>query len=453
MFRDQVKIIVQSGAGGDGSSHLRREKFVPRGGPDGGDGGRGGSLFLQATSSMNTLYRYNWKQQFKAESGGAGTGRRRHGKTGEDLVLPVPVGTQVFNDETGELLADLATDGQRAMVARGGRGGLGNTHFTSAVHQTPRYADNGEPGQALTLMLEMKLIADVGLVGLPNAGKSTLLSVVSAARPKIADYPFTTLEPHLGMVAMDGDDTFVLADIPGLIEGAHGGAGLGHDFLRHVERTRVLIHVVDAGSGDVPAILASVETINEELRLYDAELGERPQVVAANKMDLPEARESWSLLRRELERRGYPAYAISAATNEGLVPLLRHVWQMLNEARVAEQAAEMVVLDDDVADDDLPVLSPLDAQADDTFTVKRIPSGFRVRGSRAERIVAMTNLTTDEGIDRLQTQLKRAGITRALERAGVKQGDTVFIGEMNFEWGDPQPEPESRTSRRRRAQV
>lgn len=435
MFRDRVTLIVRSGDGGNGSAHLRREKFVPRGGPDGGDGGRGGSIYLQAVTGMATLYRYTQNQHFKAEHGGPGRMQRMHGKTGADLTIDVPLGTQVFNSETGELLADLAEPGQKVLVARGGRGGLGNTHFTTATHQTPRYADNGEPGKEITLQLELKLIADVGLAGLPNAGKSTFLSVVSAARPKIADYPFTTLEPNLGVVTVD-EDTFVLADIPGLIEGAHNGAGLGHEFLRHVERTRVLIHMLDASSGDLDAILADFKTINEELRLHQEALAHRPQVVAVNKLDLPDAREIWPQLKRELERRDVPAYAISAVTGEGVLPLLRHIDRMLIEERAASIMAAQVDESELNDDADLPVLMPHGATADDAFTVRRISSGFRVKGLRAERIVAMTNLETDEGIDRLQNQLQRAGITRALERAGAKDGDQVYIGDMNFEWGN-----------------
>jgi GTP-binding protein len=432
MFRDRVQIVVRSGKGGDGSPHLRREKYIPKGGPDGGDGGRGGSVYVQAVEGMNTLYRYTWNQAFSAEHGGAGGARRRHGKTGASLTIDVPPGTQVYHAGAGEILADLAEVGQRVEVARGGRGGLGNTHFATPVHQTPRYADKGEPGEEVALLFELKLIADVGLVGLPNAGKSTLLSVVSAARPKIADYPFTTLEPNLGVVTVD-DETLVVADIPGLIEGAHSGAGLGHEFLRHVERTVALIHVLDASSGDVAQILAEFEAINEELRLHDAALAERPQVVAANKMDLPSARAAWPALRRALEGRGFAAYAISAATGDGILPLLRHVWRLLVEARAAAGAGQEPS-ERELSDAELPVLAPAGAAPDDAFEVRRIPSGFRVRGRRAERIVAMTNLDTDEGIERLQAQLRRAGVTRALMEAGAKVGDQVFIGDVNFEW-------------------
>ncbi|GAC1401975.1 MAG: GTPase ObgE [Chloroflexota bacterium] len=430
MFRDRVKLTVRAGNGGDGSAHLRREKFVPRGGPDGGDGGRGGSVYVHAVEGMNTLYNYTWNQQIRAEHGGNGMGRRKHGKTGADATIEVPPGTQVYDEATGTLLADLAATGQRVRVARGGRGGLGNTHFSTPTHQTPRYADKGEPGEEISLLLELKLIADAGLVGLPNAGKSTVLSVVSAARPKIADYPFTTLEPNLGVVDLD-DHTFVLADIPGLIEGAHEGAGLGHEFLRHVERTVVLIHVLDAGSGDVEAILRDFDSVNDELRLHAAELAERPQVVAANKMDLPQAREAWPDLRRAFEARGRVAYPISAATGEGVLPVLRHVWRLLQEARPIPVPVDNAV----VSDADLPVLTPAGQDSDDAFAVQRIPSGYRVRGRRAERIVAMTNLQTDEGLERLQDQLRRAGVTRALERAGVRPGDQVYIGETSFEWG------------------
>ncbi|MFL5701483.1 MAG: GTPase ObgE, partial [Ktedonobacteraceae bacterium] len=305
MFYDHTKIYVKAGDGGNGSSHFRHEKFAPRGGPDGGDGGRGGSVYLEATSNMNTLIDYRYRHHFKAGAGGAGMRQKMHGAKGEDVVLRVPCGTIVRDADTNELIADLVEDGQRVMVARGGRGGLGNTHFATATHQAPREAQKGEPGEERWITLELRLIADVGLVGYPNAGKSTLLSVVTAAQPKIADYPFTTLSPNLGVVVVGQPGSrdeidFVLADLPGLIEGAAQGVGLGHEFLRHIDRTRLLIHMLDGASLERDP-WQDFQTINQELREYGERLATRPQIVVLNKMDLPEAQERWPALKAKAE--------------------------------------------------------------------------------------------------------------------------------------------------------
>src|SRR5579872_2918383 len=306
MFYDHTKIFVKAGDGGNGSIHFRREKFAPFGGPDGGDGGKGGSVYVEATHDLNTLVDYRYRQHFKATPGEAGARQKMHGAAGEDITLIVPCGTIVRDADSGELIADLVDAGQNVMVARGGRGGLGNVHFATATHQAPREAQNGEPGEERWLLLELRLIADVGLVGYPNAGKSTLLSVVTAARPKIADYPFTTLTPNLGVVDV-GDSTFVVADIPGLIEGAHAGVGLGHDFLRHIERTLVLLHLVDASADDP---LSAFRQIQEELKYYDPELLERPTLVALNKIDIQEGRERVPELVKQLRDQGYEAIPI-----------------------------------------------------------------------------------------------------------------------------------------------
>jgi GTPase len=431
VFRDQIKIFVRSGSGGAGSRHFRREKFVPRGGPDGGDGGRGGSVYAVADAGLNTLYRYVHQRHFRAEPGGNGSERNRHGAAGRDLLIPVPVGT-VVHDESGVLLGDLAVLGRRLMVARGGRGGLGNTHFATATYQAPRVAEKGEPGEERTLILELKLIADVGIIGLPNGGKSTLLSVISAARPKIADYPFTTLSPNLG-VAVSDDYSFVVADIPGLIEGAHEGLGLGHDFLRHVERTSVLIHVVDGADGDVATVLEHIAVIDRELALYRADLADRPQVIAVNKQDLPESQDNWAGIAAALTARGLTAFPISAATGHGIEALLRAVRRLLEEARarqaVATPVPETLVIPPEIQELRIEVLKG---------------GGFRVHNRRAERAVAMTEMDNEEGLDRLQDLLRLFGVSKALEQAGVTDGDVVFIGDQELVWGNAVEIPTSR---------
>jgi GTP-binding protein len=432
MFYDHTKIFVKAGDGGNGSIHFRREKFAPYGGPDGGDGGRGGSVYMEATANQNTLVDYRYRQHFNAEAGEAGARQKMHGAKGEDIVLIVPCGTVVRDAETQELVADLVEPGQRVMVARGGRGGLGNVHFATATHQAPHEAQNGEPGEERWLALELRLIADVGLVGYPNAGKSTLLSVVTAAKPKIADYPFTTLVPNLGVVEVGqmGDEFgFVLADIPGLIEGAAQGHGLGHEFLRHIRRTRLLVHMIDGASYEHEP-WESLQAINQELREYDERLAALPQVVAFNKIDLPEAQERWEAFRDRAEAAGYSVFAISAAAHQGTKELMQHVSFRLQEIRAEEAEREAALA---VADMAGPVLRP---QPDDAFTVTRENGVFVVRGRRVERAVAMTNQESDEGMDRLQVTLEKMGVTKALEEAGVGVGDLVRFGKVELYWGE-----------------
>jgi GTPase len=433
-FYDRAKIYIRAGDGGNGSVHFRREKYVPLGGPDGGDGGRGGSVYLEADPGMNTLVDFHYHPHHKAAPGGSGGGQQKHGAKGDDLYLKVPAGTVVRNAETGELVADLTDPGQQVMVARGGRGGLGNVHFATSTRQAPREAQRGEPGEEVTLALELKLIADVGLVGFPNAGKSTLLSVVSAARPKIADYPFTTLVPNLGVVEI-GDvsrgqgTTFVMADIPGLIEGAAEGVGLGHEFLRHVERTRLLLHLVDGGSTE-RAPWDEFEAINRELAEYSTVLASRPQIVVFTKMDLPDARARWPELKQHADEAGLPAFAISAATREGVADLINETARRLQEIRTDE--AERAARDIEAAPAG-PVLRP---EPEDAFTVERTPQGFRVRGKRIERLAAMTDPENEEGMARLEGHLRRLGVTTALEQAGVQPGDMVTFGKVTLEWGE-----------------
>src|SRR5215472_10864017 len=434
MFYDHTKIYVKAGDGGNGSIHFRREKFVPLGGPDGGDGGRGGSVYLEANSHLNTLIEFRYHQHFKAGSGEAGARRKRHGAKGKDIVLSVPCGTIVRDADSQELVADLVEHGQRVMVARGGRGGLGNVHFATPTNQAPREAQNGEPGEEYWLLLELRLIADVGIIGYPNAGKSTLLSVVTAADPKIADYPFTTLSPNLGVVAVGqpgsaGEFSFVLADIPGLIEGAALGIGLGHEFLRHIQRTRLLIHMLDGASVERDPWQV-FKNINNELREYDERLAQRPQIVVLNKIDLPEARQRWPELKASAEAAGYPVFAISAAAHRGTAGLMQYTSRRLQEIRQeeAERAASQAV-----PDMEGPVLRP---QPEDAFSITKEQGVFVVHGKRVVRAVNMTNQDSEESMDRLQVTLSKMGVTKALEEAGVKVGDTVRFGKVELYWGE-----------------
>lgn len=418
MFFDEAKINVRSGDGGSGCVSFRREKYVPLGGPNGGNGGAGGDVYLVATAHRNSLIDFHKRVHFRAGRGVHGGSNNRQGARGEDVEVMVPIGTLVRDASTGELLADLVENGQRVLVVQGGRGGRGNAAFAGPTNQAPRIAENGEPGRERWLQLELRLIADVGIVGVPNAGKSTLLSAVSAARPKIADYPFTTLQPNLGVAEVD-QRTMVLADIPGLIEGAHGGAGLGHAFLRHVERTRVLIHLLDGLALDP---LADRRQINAELALFDPALARKPQIVAVNKMDIPEVRELWPEIKQALADEGAEAIAISAATGEGTRQLLRRVAILLDETP-PEPPAEVV-----------PVLRPHE-EAADSFRVAQEDDGvFRVTGERIERVAAMTPWGNEEAVDRFQRILRASGIWDALEEAGIQIGDTVRIGKLELEW-------------------
>ncbi len=419
MFFDEAKIHVKGGDGGDGCVAFRREKYVPFGGPSGGGGGPGGSVYLVVDRNLNTLIHFKRQIHFKAGRGGRGSGKKQQGKKGEDRLIPVPPGTMVYDAESGELLADLTEEGQRALVARGGRGGRGNAAFASPTNQAPRLAEHGEPGQERWLRLELKLIADVGLIGMPNAGKSTLLSVVSAARPKIAPYPFTTLQPNLGVVTVDGYHTFVLADVPGLIEGASEGAGLGHQFLRHVERTRLLIHLLDGAAADP---LADYETINRELAHFSERLAHRPQIVVLNKMDLPDAQAWWPLVQETMAERGVEARAISAVSGEGVRELMQRAYALLQTLPPPEPAPA-----------ERAVFRPAE-EDEDAFTIEREEDGWRVRGLRVERIAAMTPFTLPEAAARFQRQLRAMGIETALEAAGVQPGDPVRIGDLELEW-------------------
>ncbi len=429
MFIDQAEISVHSGKGGDGAVHFRREKYVPRGGPDGGDGGRGGDVILEVLPTLNTLFAFRNKSKFRADDGANGAKQNMTGRSAEDLVVPVAPGTLVYDAKSGELLGDLIETGQRLVIARGGRGGRGNTRFASSTRQVPRVAEKGEPGEDRTLRLELKLIADIGIVGVPNAGKSTLLAAITNAKPKIAPYPFTTLEPNLGVANLDEETTLVLADIPGLIEGAHQGVGLGHDFLRHIQRTRVLIHLLD-GMAEDPIL--DFAQINTELSLFDPELARKPQIVAFNKMDLPDVQERWVKIKAELKKRiarqgkgvqiDAEPFGISAATGLQVKMLLYRAAQLLKETpQPTPEAATPVYR----------------VEADPkAFTITHEPDGWRVSGPAIERAAKMTYWEHYQSVRRFQRILETLNIDRALREAGVQNGDTVHIGDFELEWQD-----------------
>jgi GTP-binding protein len=418
-FIDEATIGVAGGRGGDGIVAWRREKYVPKGGPAGGDGGRGGDVYLQAMPELNTLVEFRFKKQFAAKAGEHGSTSNKSGRSAEDLVIPVPVGTLAYRvEEDGRefLLADMSTALERIRVAKGGRGGLGNQHFATSTRQAPRFAEKGEPPESHTLRLELKLLADCGLVGLPNAGKSTLLAAVSAAKPKIADYPFTTLEPQLGVVRLGPEESFVMVDVPGLIEGAHEGSGLGDRFLRHIERTRVLLHLMD-GSAPVEEILANQLTIGNELRLWNPALAERPTLPVITKLDLPEAREHFEELRSQIPG----LCGISAATGEGVRELLYAAFRTIQTTPLPE-----------VAPPDIPrfVLKPAEP-----FEIAVDERGvFVVSGERVERLAAMTNFESDEGLGRFERIIAKMGIDKKLRELGAQDGDTVRIAGYEFDF-------------------
>ncbi|PKL48388.1 MAG: hypothetical protein CVV42_09705 [Candidatus Riflebacteria bacterium HGW-Riflebacteria-2] len=418
-FVDEMTIQVSSGNGGNGVIAFRREKFVPLGGPSGGDGGRGGDLIFEATDDLTTLYELSFVRIYKAENGEHGRPRDMIGANGKNLIIKVPVGTLVYAHESGQLLCDLDHKGQQVIIAHGGRGGFGNARFVSAVRRTPRIAEKGEPGKTLNLRLELKLLADVGLVGLPNAGKSTFLRAVSNARPKVADYPFTTLHPSLGIVKPEGLPSFCMADIPGLIEGAHGGAGLGTQFLKHIERTRVLLHLVDVSQLDMENITGNYDVIMSELREFSEELAEKPVIVAANKMDLPDSRELFPEFKDELEKRGVKVFAVSGATHEGVDDLLKYVCQQLKELREPIQIA---------GNEDEKLYEYLEA-----YHIEMVSEGqWQVTGPEIERLVAMTDFTSDEAIAIFRRKLKKLGFIDDLAELEAGDDDVFSIGEMEF---------------------
>ena len=421
MFLDEVKIFVASGSGGDGVVHFRREKYVPRGGPDGGNGGKGGDVVLILAEELSTLSRFRRQRHFKATSGARGGRNNRTGKSAENVMISVPPGTIAMEDASGAVVGELLKSGDRVAVCRGGRGGKGNARYANSRNQAPRMAEKGEPGEEFWLRLELRLLADVGIVGLPNAGKSTLLASVTGARPKIADYPFTTLQPNLGVAELDDEITLVLADIPGLIEGAHTGAGLGADFLRHISRTRALIHLID-GSAEDP--IADYSQINSELALFDAALGEKPQVVAINKMDLPEVEGVWDALAARFEKIGVAPLAVSAMARTNLQKVLFEAHRLAQTVGAASPS-----------EDQLPVYRPEPDGSD--FKIGRDPDGsWRVTGDGIERSAAMTYWEYDEAVRRFQRLLVKIGVNAKLQEAGIQAGDTVRIGEYEMEWNE-----------------
>jgi GTP-binding protein len=422
MFIDRAKIYIKAGNGGNGAVSFRREKYVPAGGPDGGDGGKGGDIIFEVDEGLRTLIDFRYRRKYVADSGDNGGSAKRTGKSGGDLLIRVPPGTVVRDAETGRILADMVEPGQRTVVAKGGKGGAGNWHFATPTRQVPSFAKPGDPGEEYTVELELKMVADVGLVGFPNAGKSTLLSMVSAARPKIANYPFTTLEPNLGVVRVDEGASFLLADIPGLIEGAHRGVGLGFDFLRHVERCRMLLHIVDVAGVDGRDPVEDFKKINEELTLYNPKLAERYQVVAANKTDLPQGQENLERFTAAVEAKGYKVFPISAAANNGIKQLMQYIAAKLNELPAA------MLLEDT----DKEVVYT--AEEEQPFTVRREGDVYIVEGSWIDKLVRSINFNVYESVQYFQRSLKSKGVIDALEQMGINEGDTVRIYDIEFEY-------------------
>lgn len=420
MFLDEAHILVSSGKGGDGAVHFRHEKYVPHGGPDGGNGGRGGHVFLEVSPILNTLASFRHQTRFHAQDGQAGARSDRTGKEGEDLTLLVPPGTVVRDEDRQEVIGDLTAAGERLQVCRGGRGGRGNARFANSRNQAPRVAERGEPAQERHLRLELRLIADVGIIGVPNAGKSTFLAAVTNARPKIAEYPFTTLEPNLGVAELGEGRTLVLADIPGLIEGAHAGVGLGTAFLRHIQRTRVLIHLVD---GNAPDPVADFSQVNAELALFDERLKDRPQVLGINKYDLPDVVARRPALEEAFGRLGQRPFFLSALARKG-------VWELLQEAE-----RSMLAIQPQPIEPAMPVYRPEPDPSD--YSLSQDADGtWRISGEAIERAAKMTYWEYDEAVRRFQRLLSRLGVEAALRRVGVRAGDSVRIGEFELEWQD-----------------
>jgi len=423
MFIDYAEVYIKAGDGGNGAVSFHREKYVPNGGPDGGDGGDGGNVIFKVDPGLRTLMDFRYKRKYIAENGQKGGSKNMTGRRGKDLIVRVPQGTIVRDKETGQIIADLSKENQQEIIAKGGKGGAGNQHFATPTRQIPNFAKSGTPGQERTVILELKLIADVGLLGYPNVGKSTLLSMVSSAKPKIANYHFTTITPNLGVVSLGEGESFVLADIPGLIEGAHEGTGLGFAFLRHVERTRLLIHVIDIAQIDGRDAFQDFEVINRELELYNPELAKRPQIIAANKIDVLDDPERLVRFKSEMEKRGYKVFEISAATGQGVNELMRYAYETL------KQLPEIVLFDPSER------VIDLDSEKNEPpFTVRRENDVYVVEGPWVDRIMGSVNLSDRDSLRYFQRSMKNMGVIEALEKKGINEGDTVRIGEIEFEY-------------------
>ncbi|MFC0299867.1 GTPase ObgE [Virgibacillus soli] len=424
MFVDQVRVYVKAGDGGNGMVAYRREKYEPLGGPAGGDGGDGGDVIFKVDEGLNTLMDFRYNRHFKAKRGENGMSKSMHGKNSSPLIVPVPPGTTVFDEDADDLLiADLTEHGQEAVIARGGRGGRGNIRFATSKNPAPDFAENGEPGIERNIRVELKVIADVGLVGFPSVGKSTLLSVVSAAKPKIADYHFTTLAPNLGVVETGDHRSFVMADLPGLIEGAHEGVGLGHQFLRHVERTRIILHVIDMAGTEGREPYEDYTKINVELKAYDQDILDRPQIIVANKMDMPEAEENLKVFKQKLNH-DIPIYSISAVTRDGLRALLFAIADLLD--KTPKRKVE-IKQEDSVVYKFVEEAEP--------FIINRDSEGtFILSGEKLEKLFKMTDITRDEAVQRFARQLRGMGVDEALRKRGAKDGDTVRILDFEFEF-------------------
>ncbi|MDD5603239.1 MAG: GTPase ObgE [Eubacteriales bacterium] len=423
---DRAKIHIKAGNGGNGVVSFRREKYVPAGGPDGGDGGSGGSVIFVADEGVNTLIDFKYKKTFKAEAGKDGAGQKMSGRSGKDLIIRIPPGTIIRDAETGTVLNDMVEPGERFIAARGGRGGRGNQHFATPVRQAPDFAKAGNEGDEIDIILELKLIADVGLIGYPNAGKSTVISFLSSARPKIADYPFTTLEPVLGVVSIDEGESFVMADIPGIIEGAHEGVGLGHEFLRHIERTRMLLHVVDVSASEGRDPISDFNKVNEELRKYNIALASRPQVVAANKCDLPDFNLHFDSFKDEAEKLGYEVFPVSAVTGKGLRQLAGYL-----SVRLAQIPRTVLNLETE-----FKKVYTLDNE--DTFTIRKQESTdhftYIIEGRLPLKLVRSINIRSYESMQYFHRSLRKMGVMDELERLGIKEGDTVRVDDVEFEY-------------------
>ena len=422
MFIDKAKIMIISGAGGDGMVAFRREKYVPRGGPSGGDGGKGGSVYLKADSGLNTLIHFRRKRKFAAEKGENGGAKEMYGKGGEDIIIDVPLGTMVYDNDTNDLLADMVHQDQLVLIAKGGKGGRGNTHFATSAVRAPTYAEKGEPGESKEIRLELKVLADVGLIGFPSVGKSSLIRKVSGARPEVAAYHFTTLTPSLGVVNLDETRSFVMADIPGLIEGASEGVGLGHEFLRHVERSRVLIHVLDIAGSEGRDPLSDFEIINNELEIYSPALAQKKQIVAGNKIDLITNQTELEQIKQQIESKGYSFFPICTLTGEGIKPLLEKAWTILQETETTTfDAQEKAIVYE------LP---------QNEFKIEYDGHVYSVIGKRVEKLVAMTDFDNSVSLHRFNKAWKFMGLDKLLKKEGIKEGDTVNLYGIEFSFSE-----------------